>query len=70
MKCAHGVTVGQLDVKAVFYLRARGVGEDEARKMLTLAFAADVLAKIEQPALKGYLERCVSDLLSSIPHTS
>ena len=41
---------------------------DEARNILTLAFAADVLAKIEQPALKGYLEHCVSDLLSSVPH--
>ena len=70
VKCAHGVTVGQLDENAVFYLRARGVGEDEARKMLTLAFAADVLAKIELPALKGYLERCVSDLLLSVSHTS
>ena len=70
VKCAHGVTVGQLDENAVFYLRARGVGEDEARKMLTLAFAADVLAKIEQPALKSYLEHCVSDLLLSVSHTS
>ena len=59
-----------MDENAVFYLRARGVGEDEARKMLTLAFAADVLAKIELPALKVYLEHCVSDLLLSVSHTS
>ena len=70
MKCAHGATVGQLDDNAVYYLRTRGVGEDEARKMLTLAFAGDVLAKIEQPALKGYLEQFVSNLLSPVLHTS
>ena len=70
VKCAHGVTVGQLDDNAVFYLRTRGVGEDEARKMLTLAFASDILAEIEQPTLKGYLEQFVSDLLSPVPNTS
>ncbi len=70
VKCAHGVTVGQLDDNAVYYLRTRGVGEDEARKMLTLAFAGDILAKIEEPTLKAYLEDFVSDLLSPVPHTS
>ena len=70
VKCAHGATVGQLDDNAVYYLRTRGVGEDEARKMLTLAFAADVLAKIDQPVLKGYLEHCVSQLLSSVSDTN
>ena len=70
VKCAHGVTVGQLEDNAVYYLRTRGVGEDEARKMLTLAFASDILAKIEQPTLMGHLEHFVSDLLSPVPHTS
>ena len=70
VKCSHGATTGELEEEPLFYLRARGVGEVEARKMLTLAFAADVLAKIEQPALKSYLEHCVSDLLLSVSHTS
>jgi len=43
VKCSHGATVGQLDEEAVFYLRSRGVGEELAKKMLTEAFAAQVL---------------------------
>jgi Fe-S cluster assembly protein SufD len=43
VKCTHGATIGQLDREAVFYLRARGFDEPAARRMLTRAFAADVL---------------------------
>jgi len=43
VQCAHGATVGELDRDALFYLRARGIGEAEARAMLTRAFVEDVL---------------------------
>ena len=39
VKCTHGATVGQLDAEALFYLRARGIGEDDARALLIHAFA-------------------------------
>jgi Fe-S cluster assembly protein SufD len=42
VKCKHGSTIGQLDAAALFYLRSRGIGEREARQLLTYAFAADV----------------------------
>ncbi|MEJ2500998.1 MAG: SufD family Fe-S cluster assembly protein [Campylobacterales bacterium] len=42
LEASHGATIGQLDESALFYLRSRGIAEDEARKMLVLAFA-DVL---------------------------
>lgn len=42
LEASHGATIGQLDEDALFYLRSRGIREDEARKMLVLAFA-DVL---------------------------
>ena len=49
--CAHGNTVGALDDDAMFYARQRGIPEDEARAMLTQAFVAEVVDRIEnEPA--------------------
>jgi Fe-S cluster assembly protein SufD len=46
VKCSHGATIGQLDSQAMFYLRARGIGEIEAKKLLLNAFAAEVINTI------------------------
>ena len=43
VKCTHGAAVGQMDEDALFYLRARGLPIDEARRLLIQAFAGDVL---------------------------
>ena len=43
VRCTHGAAVGQMDDEAIFYLRARGLGEPEARHILIRAFAGDVL---------------------------
>jgi Fe-S cluster assembly protein SufD len=45
--CSHGATVGQLDERALFYLRSRGVPEAQARRMLTIAFGGDVLRAVD-----------------------
>jgi Fe-S cluster assembly protein SufD len=57
VKCAHGATVGQLDRDALYYLRARGVGEADARRLLIHAFVGDVLARIPLQPLHQALER-------------
>jgi Fe-S cluster assembly protein SufD len=46
VKCAHGATVGQLDATSLFYLRSRGIEANEARALLTHAFAAEVIERI------------------------
>lgn len=46
VKCSHGSTTGQLDEQAIFYLRARGIGEKAARQLMVSAFVGDVLEKI------------------------
>jgi Fe-S cluster assembly protein SufD len=56
VKCTHGATIGQLDEEQVFYLRSRGLGEVEARDMLTYAFAGDVIERIHLDPLKAKLE--------------
>ena len=56
VKCTHGATVGRLDRTSLFYLKSRGVGDEQARKLLTYAFAADVLETIELEPVKAGLE--------------
>ncbi len=46
VRCSHGASIGQLDPDALFYLRARGIGEAEARALLTRAFVEDALAEL------------------------
>ena len=57
VKCTHGATIGQLDDEALFYLRARGVPEREARKILIRAFAAEVFESIAHEDVREALER-------------
>jgi Fe-S cluster assembly protein SufD len=52
VKCKHGSTTGQLDALALFYLRSRGIGEAEARTLLTQAFAADVAERLSVPSVR------------------
>jgi Fe-S cluster assembly protein SufD len=56
VKCTHGATVGQIDPDAIFYLRSRGIGLEEARSLLTYAFANDVLGRINYQPLRDKLK--------------
>ncbi|NDV64274.1 Fe-S cluster assembly protein SufD [Bacteroides sp. 224] len=55
VKCSHGATVGQLDENALFYMRARGIAEKEARLLLMFAFVNEVIDTIRLDALKERL---------------
>jgi Fe-S cluster assembly protein SufD len=57
VRCTHGATVGRLDEMALFYMKSRGVSADKATRLLTYAFAADVLETIEVQAVRDELER-------------
>jgi Fe-S cluster assembly protein SufD len=57
VKCTHGATVGQIDQTALFYLKSRGIDRALARRLLTYAFAADVLETIEVEAVRNGLEK-------------
>lgn len=72
VKCSHGATTGQLDQKAMFYLRARGIEKNEARMLMMYAFANEIVSKIKiEPLavrieglinrrLRGELSRCAN----------
>ena len=66
VKCSHGAAVGDLDEAALFYLRARGIPEQEARRMLIEAFAREALELIEQPALREHLQGRLARRLATL----
>jgi len=65
VKCTHGATVGQLREDAMFYLRARGIPESQAKALLVYAFAAEVLEKISHGELKEKLEKRLYEKLEA-----
>ena len=56
VQCSHGTSVGQLEPEALFYLRSRGIGEAEARKLLCLGFAGEILEAYSEPTLRERAE--------------
>jgi Fe-S cluster assembly protein SufD len=60
VKCTHGATVGQLSEDALFYLRARGIGADDARSLLVRAFATDVTSRITLEPVRSELDRLLA----------
>jgi Fe-S cluster assembly protein SufD len=63
VKCSHGCTIGKLDEEAMFYLRARGIGEKNAKSLLLHAFAIDILENIKTEALRTYVDQLISERL-------
>lgn len=63
VKCSHGATSGRLDEEALFYMRSRGIGRDEAKLLQQLAFVNDVLETITNENLKIRLEELVESRL-------
>ena len=62
VKCSHGSTTGQLDEDAVFYLRARGLSEKSARSLITQAFIAEVVDKVEQKEVQDFIKNKLVEL--------
>ncbi|HEY3138082.1 MAG TPA: Fe-S cluster assembly protein SufD [Blastocatellia bacterium] len=65
VKCTHGTSIGHPDDDAIYYLRSRGIGEDEAQAVLTYGFADDVLNKMKIAGLRVRLECALLSRLSS-----
>jgi Fe-S cluster assembly protein SufD len=59
VKCSHGATVGELDAEQLFYLRSRGIPDEEARAMLVRAFLTEALDPILHDAAREALEATV-----------
>jgi Fe-S cluster assembly protein SufD len=70
VKCTHGATIGQLQKEAIFYLRARGIGEETARRMLIHSFAGEITDRIQCVPVREELDQLVWDRLEENEHVS
>lgn len=66
VKCSHGLTVGQLDPGAIFYLASRGISETEARELLTFGFANEIIERIRPEPLRHEIQSALSLRLASL----
>lgn len=57
VKCSHGATTGRIDDSALFYLRARGIPEKEARKIMIHAFTMETIENLSIEPVKNYIEQ-------------
>lgn len=65
VKCSHGCTTGQMDKEQLFYLRARGIDEQSARKLLLKAFAEEVIEKFKDEKLRARVATILEERLDS-----
>lgn len=66
VRCTHGATVGRLDEGALFYARSRGIPAADARRLLTYAFAAEVVGEVALEPVRAELDRLVLERLGSL----
>jgi len=64
VKCSHGCTIGQLDDDALFYMRSRGIGIEEAKAVLTYAFASEAIENISVEQVKTLAKKLLAKKLN------
>jgi Fe-S cluster assembly protein SufD len=70
VKCSHGTTVGQLDMTALFYLRSRGLDEQHATRILTHAFAAEIVKRVSNESLSALLSSNIEQRLGDLAESA
>lgn len=68
VKCTHGATIGQLNPESVFYLRARGIPLETARRMLIHAFAGEIIDRVRCATIREVLDHLVWNRLEADEH--
>ncbi len=68
VKCSHGATVGQIDSEALSYLQSRGIPRVEAKRLLSLAFIAEIVDQLTDNSVREFVAQRSSSLLSSLQH--
>lgn len=66
VKCSHGATVGRLNEEEQFYMRSRGIPEDEAKVLQQLSFLSPVLEHIADEAVRNEAESMVESAVRNI----
>ncbi len=65
VKCTHGAAIGELDESEIFYVRSRGISEENARLILTRGFANEVIETVKIEPLRASLEKFVWQALEN-----
>lgn len=60
VKCSHGATVGQINDEQEFYLKSRGLNEQQTREVLTYGFATEVIESLPVESIKEDLRKAVA----------
>lgn len=63
VKCAHGATVGDLEREPLFYLRARGLDESDARALLIQAFICELIDSIKDEPVRAHFRNAFAHWL-------
>lgn len=64
VKCSHGTTVGQIEPEMLFYLRSRGIDAAQARRMLCLGFAGEIIDRLGAEAVREHVAEAVGRRLA------
>ena len=59
VKCNHGSTIGQIDEETMFYLRSRGISEEDARSLLVFAFATEIIDRMKIEPVREHVRRAL-----------
>ena len=59
VKCSHGAASGELDKEQLFYMRSRGIGEEEAKKLLINAYVTDVINQISNEPIREWFKELI-----------
>ncbi len=70
VKAAHGTTVGQVDAEALFYMRSRGISRDQAMRILTSAFAREIVDDLQDGPLREFAIRLINAQLVVLQNES
>ena len=60
VKCSHGATVGQMNEEQIYYMRQRGLSEEDARRLQLGGFVGEILGHIDDEALRAEFEERLS----------
>ena len=56
VKCSHGAAAGELDQEQLFYMRSRGIGQEEARQILIEAYLDEVISKVGNEQIRAWIK--------------
>ena len=66
VQCAHGATAGHVDPEMLFFLMSRGVGREEASKMLITGFASEIVDEFEPKPLRDFLYSKLDEIVPAL----